>query len=86
MLYAFTSFLGRMDLTSFLQFVALAGAQLLAFCSSSNNQVCQKLNIPPKLPGKTLVSQVFVENYSGYADAASNADEKRWSQYFQETS
>lgn len=67
-------------------FVALAGAQLLAFCSSSNNQVCQKLNIPPKLPGKTLVSQVFVENYSGYADAASNADEKRWSQYFQETS
>jgi hypothetical protein len=45
------------------------------------------LNAPTGLlnePGKILVSQVNIENYSGYADAAADADVRRWSQYIAE--
>ncbi|KAF8965253.1 hypothetical protein BDZ97DRAFT_1812837 [Flammula alnicola] len=65
-------------------FVAVAGIQILVFCSSSNALLSSRLNAPPSLlnqRGTVLVSQVDVENYSGYADAAANADDRRWSQY-----
>jgi len=67
-----------------MQFVAVAGIQILVFCSSSNTLLSQRLNVPPPLlnqPNTILVSKVDVENYSGYADAAVDADEQRWSHY-----
>ncbi|KAF8911002.1 hypothetical protein CPB84DRAFT_1073406 [Gymnopilus junonius] len=65
-------------------FVAMAGVQILVFCSTSNTTLSQRLNAPQDLlnqPHKILVSRVDVENYSGYADATANADERRWVQY-----
>ncbi|KAF8798093.1 hypothetical protein BYT27DRAFT_6918673 [Phlegmacium glaucopus] len=68
-------------------FVAVAGVQILVFCSSTAIVVSQRLNAPTALlnePGKILVSQVNIENYSGYADAAADADGRRWTQYISE--
>jgi len=68
-------------------FVAISGVQLLVFCSSTATLVSQRLNTPTALlnePGKVLVSQVKIENYSGYADAAVDADVRRWTQYLAE--
>lgn len=65
-------------------FVAMTGVHILVFCSSDNHLLSQRLNISPALqnvPNGILVSKVDVENYSGYADAASQADERRWIQY-----
>ncbi|KAF9535264.1 hypothetical protein CPB83DRAFT_841483 [Crepidotus variabilis] len=65
-------------------FVAVAGIHILVFCSAGNTVLSQRLNIPPALHNITeaiVVAQVTVENYSGYADATSNADERRWIQY-----
>ncbi|PPR01479.1 hypothetical protein CVT26_015102 [Gymnopilus dilepis] len=62
-------------------FVAMAGLSILVFCSTSNATLSQRLNAPQDLlnkPNKILVSRVDVENYSGYADATANADERRW--------
>jgi hypothetical protein len=45
------------------------------------------LNAPTALlnePGKIFVSQVIIENYSGYANAAADADVTRWTQYVEE--
>jgi len=45
------------------------------------------LNVPTVFlnePGKILVSPVKIENYTGYADAAADADVRRWSQYIAE--
>jgi hypothetical protein len=45
------------------------------------------LNAPTALlndPGIIFVSQVNIENYSGYADAAADADVRRWTQYIAE--
>ena len=57
---------------------------VLAFCSSDNVLISQRLNISPSLlgqPGEVLVSQVIIENHSAYADAAVNADGREWSRY-----
>jgi hypothetical protein len=67
-----------------MQFVAIAGMDVLAFCSSDNVLISQRLNISPSLlgqPGEVLVSQVIIENHSAYADAAVNADGREWSRY-----
>lgn len=67
--------------------MAVAGVQILVFCSSTATVVSQRLNAPTALlndPGKILVSQVNIENYSGYADAAAHADGRRWTQYIAE--
>jgi hypothetical protein len=66
------------------QFVAVAGMDVLAFCSSDNALISQRLNISPSLlgqPGEVLVSRVIIENHSAYADAAVNADSREWSRY-----
>ncbi|KAF8163375.1 hypothetical protein B0H34DRAFT_695258 [Crassisporium funariophilum] len=68
-------------------FVSVAGVHILAFCSTSITLLSQRLNAPTSLlnePGQILVSQVEIENYSGYADAAADADNSRWTQYFAE--
>lgn len=66
------------------QFVAMAGVQILVFCSTTNATLSPRLNAPQVLlnqPHSILVSRVDVENYSGYADATANADNRRWVQY-----
>lgn len=65
----------------FVQFVAMAGVEVLAFCSSQHTLMSQKLNVPPMLlglPNTVLVSRVVIEDYSAYADAAIHADSVRW--------
>jgi len=65
-------------------FVAVAGMDVLAFCSSNNPSIYQRLNMPPSLlgqQGEVLVSRVIIENHSAYADAAVNADSREWSRY-----
>ncbi|KAF9464785.1 hypothetical protein BDZ94DRAFT_1255878 [Collybia nuda] len=65
-------------------FVAMAGAEVFAFCSAGNSLISQRLNLPPSLlghPEDIFVSRVIIENYSAYADAALHADSRRWSQY-----
>ncbi|TFK30010.1 hypothetical protein FA15DRAFT_663331 [Coprinopsis marcescibilis] len=65
-------------------FIGSAGTQMYAFCSSSNGPLCERLNIPPSYQvssRQVLVALVVVENYSGYADAAANADTLLWSSY-----
>jgi hypothetical protein len=62
----------------------MAGENVFAFCSSDNALIPQRLNLSPLLlcgPGEILVSQVNIENYSAYADAAVNADNREWSRY-----
>lgn len=59
------------------QFVAMAGADVLVFCSSDNGLACQRLNISPSLLedlAGILVTRVIIENYSDYATAAVDAD------------
>lgn len=66
------------------QFVAIAGMDVLAFCSSDNIFISQRLNISPSIlghAGEVLVSQIIIENHSAYADAAVNADGREWSRY-----
>jgi hypothetical protein len=57
---------------------------VLAFCSSDNALISQRLNISSSLLGKSgevLVSQIIIENHSAYAEAAVNADGREWSRY-----
>jgi hypothetical protein len=81
---AFSTHQTERDLCSriyFAQFVAMAGVEVLAFCSSENALIAQRLNLPLVLlgvPGRVLVSRVTIENYSAYADAAFQADSVRW--------
>jgi hypothetical protein len=78
----FSSFSSRLQAGNL--FVAVAGIQILVFCSSSNTFLAQRLNTDPSLlnePGLVLVSQVDIENYSNYADATAGADNRRWSQF-----
>lgn len=66
------------------QFVACTGVQSWIFCSSSNTVASQRLNIPSHLlnqSNKLLVSKIEIVDYNGYADAAADADSRRWSQY-----
>ena len=68
--------------------MAVAGIQILVFCSSANTFLAQRLNTNPSLlnePGSVLVSQVDIENYSNYADATAGADNRRWSQFLATT-
>jgi hypothetical protein len=68
-------------LNSAVQFVSVAGVEVLAFCSSQNVVLGKRLDVPPVLlglPSTVLVSRVFIENYSAYADAAIRADNVRW--------
>lgn len=70
--------------TDLVQFVAVAGLQILVFSATSNTLLSSRLNAPVamlNLPGNILLTHVDVENYSSYADAASKADPRRWSQY-----
>lgn len=74
---------GLCSLFFWLQFVAVIGMQILVFCSTGNTLLSQRLNAPTSLlndPSSILVSEVEVENYTGYADATANADDRRWSQ------
>ncbi|KAG5653829.1 hypothetical protein H0H81_010102 [Sphagnurus paluster] len=64
-------------------FVAMAGVEVLAFCSSDNALLSQRLNISPALLGRAgeiLVARVVIENFSAYADAAlaGAANSERW--------
>lgn len=66
------------------QFIAIAGTEVLAFCSADNALLSQRLNVPPILlghPEDLIVSRVIIEHYSAYADAAVHADSRRWSQH-----
>ncbi|PPR03632.1 hypothetical protein CVT24_007748 [Panaeolus cyanescens] len=65
-------------------FVAFTGLRSWVFCSSSNTLASQRLNIPSHLLNeskKILMSNIEVVNYNGYADAAADADGRRWLQY-----
>ncbi|CAA7271630.1 unnamed protein product [Cyclocybe aegerita] len=65
-------------------FVSIAGTQILVFCASGNTLLSQRLNAPSSLlsePDAILVAPVVIENFSGYADAASAADDTQWTQY-----
>jgi hypothetical protein len=59
----------------------MIGVEVLAFCSSQNLVMGQRLDVPSVLLGlqaTVLVSHVIIENYSAYADAAVKADNVRW--------
>jgi hypothetical protein len=63
------------------KFVAMAGVEVLAFCSSQNVILGQWLRMPSVLlglPATVIVSRVVIANYSAYADAAVKADNVRW--------
>ncbi|TFK76281.1 hypothetical protein BDN72DRAFT_227683 [Pluteus cervinus] len=53
-------------------FIAAAGTDILAFCSSKNESLAHRLNIPSHLlrEENVLVSKVEISDYSAYADAA----------------
>jgi hypothetical protein len=64
-----------------LQFVAMAGTDVLAFCSSGNLLIAQRLNVPSMLlsvPGDMLVSRVVIENHSAYTDAVLRVNNDNW--------
>jgi hypothetical protein len=63
------------------QFVAMAGTDVLAFCSSGNLLIAQRLNVPSMLlsvPGDMLVSRVVIENHSAYTDAVLRDNNDSW--------
>ncbi|KAH0583783.1 hypothetical protein H2248_009386 [Termitomyces sp. 'cryptogamus'] len=54
-------------------YAGMAGDEFLAFCSSDDSLLSQRLNICPQLlghPGDIFVERVVIENYSAYAEAA----------------
>ncbi|PFH54279.1 hypothetical protein AMATHDRAFT_53164 [Amanita thiersii Skay4041] len=63
-------------------FIAMAGINILALCSSEN-PITQRLNIPTTLmtKGNILVSQVTIQNYTVYAELAAHSDQTRWLEY-----
>ncbi|KAL0063739.1 hypothetical protein AAF712_009296 [Marasmius tenuissimus] len=58
-------------------FVAIAGSDVLAFCSSSSQLISQRLNFPPSLilssPASVLVGRVTIQDHSAYATVALQA-------------
>ncbi|KAJ8078901.1 hypothetical protein PM082_013185 [Marasmius tenuissimus] len=58
-------------------FVAIAGSNVLAFCSSSSQLISQRLNFPPSLisssPASVLVGRVTIQDHSAYATVALQA-------------
>jgi hypothetical protein len=63
------------------QFIGLAGHEVLVFWSSGNANVGQLLGAPEMLVGlygTVVVSRVVIENHSAYADIACQAEHVRW--------
>lgn len=61
--------------------MGLAGHEVLAFWSSGNADVGQKLGAPEMLvglSGTVAVSRVVIQNHSAYADVACQAEHVRW--------
>ncbi|KAK1236006.1 hypothetical protein PQX77_000775 [Marasmius sp. AFHP31] len=58
-------------------FVAIAGSDVLAFCSSSSQLISQRLNFPSSLisssPASVLVGRVTIQDHSAYATVALQA-------------
>ncbi|KAF9265483.1 hypothetical protein L218DRAFT_140977 [Marasmius fiardii PR-910] len=56
-------------------FLAMAGTDVLAFCSSASLLIFQKLNFPPLLgsSGAVVVKRVTIQDHSAYATAALQA-------------
>jgi len=62
-------------------FVVMASSEVLACCSSTNEDYTKKLALPTVLRGLSetvVVSHVKVANYSAFADAAAQAESVRW--------
>ncbi|KAH9043145.1 hypothetical protein EDB85DRAFT_1913785 [Lactarius pseudohatsudake] len=62
-------------------FVVMASSEILACCSSTNEDHTKKLALTPSLEGLSetvVVSHVKVVNYSAFADAAALAENVRW--------
>ena len=59
----------------------MASSELLACCSSTNEDYTKKLALPATLrglSGTVVVSHVKVVNYSAFADAAAQAENVGW--------
>jgi hypothetical protein len=59
----------------------MASSEVLACCSSTNEDYTKKLALPTALRGLSetvVVSHVKVANYSAFADAAAQAESVRW--------
>ena len=68
-------------LTDSPQFVVMASSEVLACCSSTNEDYAERLALTTALRGLTetvVVSHVKVANYSAFADAAAQAETVRW--------
>ncbi|KAH9050684.1 hypothetical protein EDB84DRAFT_1448354 [Lactarius hengduanensis] len=62
-------------------FVVMASSEILACCSSTNEDHTKRLALTPSLEGLSetvVVSHVKVVNYSAFADAAALAENVRW--------
>ncbi|KAF8478593.1 hypothetical protein DFH94DRAFT_750912 [Russula ochroleuca] len=62
-------------------FVVMASSELLACCSSTNEDYTKKLALAAALrglSGTVVVSHIKVANYSAFADAAEQAESVRW--------
>ena len=60
-----------------MQFIAMSGTQVLAFCSSENRDISNRLGVTPHLLGLSgcvLVAHVVIENHSAFAEAAMQSD------------
>ncbi len=67
--------------TSSGQFVVMANSEVLACCSSTNEDHTKRLALISSLEGLTetvVVSHVKVANYSAFADAAALAENVCW--------
>lgn len=59
----------------------MASSEILACCSSTNEDYTEKLALASTLrglSGTVVVSHVKVANYSAFADAAAQAETVRW--------
>ncbi|KAI0273724.1 hypothetical protein BC834DRAFT_855247 [Gloeopeniophorella convolvens] len=62
-------------------FIAMAGPETLACCSSSNQECTEKLSVADALrglPGAIVVTHVKIANYPAFADAAVHAETVCW--------
>ncbi|KAF4614526.1 hypothetical protein D9613_003124 [Agrocybe pediades] len=62
-------------------FVTSSGPGILMFCSTTRTPISQKLGVPSDSPNeapKVFATQVQIHDYTGYANAAVNADATRW--------
>jgi hypothetical protein len=59
----------------------MASSEVLACCSSTNEDYAKKLTLATALrglSGTVVVSHVKVANYSAFADAAAQGENVRW--------